>query len=371
MSALIKLLFIVIVASSVFAFGAIIGALIFSRPKRADNVDGDLLILAAHQDDCVIMAGEFAVHVAEQSGNVKVAYLTCGDSDRNSERAKVRREEALRAWGMIGVPKEDIFFLGLPAAKTVEGPCLITPADKEIACRTLRTLVNRLPERSTIFIPADGEAHVDHRLLRAISLAIIKELPPEKYDVYEAAEYNCYYSLFRGPGRALSYVLKCMPVFSRFSWLSHRTERAHFPSGPRPLSLPPNMDRLNKKIEMLRQFRSEGTELLVKYFGHPDRFRPIDRAQLLPSRDLYTWISGRYVGLSVVAVWLSILGSLFLTTLLGTWHLRQTVPVTLGVSLNACIVVAMFYFALRERRVVERRAMDMATGAGAALSLFL
>src|SRR5690554_2654057 len=73
------------------------------RARVWNEAPRDAVILAAHQDDCVIAAGEYAVEAVAAGRRIDVVYLTCGDAKPGSRRARTRRAEALSAWGSLGV----------------------------------------------------------------------------------------------------------------------------------------------------------------------------------------------------------------------------------------------------------------------------
>src|SRR5688572_12524631 len=120
MSLLVSSLLVVTISAGCFVCATLVVSYTFRRPKHVSDDGGDVLIIAAHQDDCVIMAGEYAVYKANMSARVHIAYLTCGDSTCASVRSRTRYDEALQAWHTVGVPPEQIHFIGCPAAPTVE-----------------------------------------------------------------------------------------------------------------------------------------------------------------------------------------------------------------------------------------------------------
>jgi len=89
-----------------------------------------LLILSPHPDDEVLIAGGLIQRVLKSGGQVKIVYLTPGDSsvgsvikiDRNLRLApgdfvalaNRRHDEALVATKVLGLNESDLFFLGFP-----------------------------------------------------------------------------------------------------------------------------------------------------------------------------------------------------------------------------------------------------------------
>jgi len=94
------------------------------------NSSTRLLILSPHPDDEVLIAGGLIQRVLKSGGQVKIVYLTPGDSsvgsvikiDRNLRLApgdfvalaNRRHDEALVATKVLGLNESDLFFLGFP-----------------------------------------------------------------------------------------------------------------------------------------------------------------------------------------------------------------------------------------------------------------
>jgi LmbE family N-acetylglucosaminyl deacetylase len=332
------LIWITLISGLFFALitlGAMAGGMILYRPGIFAEPPRDVLILAAHQDDCVIMAGEYAIIAKEAGRQVRVVYLTNGDSgnvDSSSERARIRNQEAAAAWGSIGVAA--IENLGLPAASIV-GPTKINGQQTAGAIEAIAQIIRAVPGGTAVFIPAAGETHPDHQLLREISLQALRSVQRSDLAMFEAPEYNPYVSLARMPLKALEYIAKGIPRVRR--WVCEvqlrRLPSAGFPSGTRPYVLPPDSDRLERKRRLLSQFESEGGERLVRLFGNPDLFRRIhDVDHALRERPRgYLPLGVQRVGISIVCALLCICSVTFLIAvllvraiaasgLLGSWH---------------------------------------------------
>lgn len=94
------------------------------------NSSTRLLILSPHPDDEVLIAGGLIQRVLKSGGQVKIVYLTPGDSSVGSvikidkslrlapgdfvALANRRHEEALAATKVLGLNESDLFFLGFP-----------------------------------------------------------------------------------------------------------------------------------------------------------------------------------------------------------------------------------------------------------------
>jgi len=342
-------------------------AIPFHRFRVFEGAIRDGLILAPHPDDCVILAGEYGLEARQAGRSVQIVYLTCGDRASDAARAERRRSEAIEAWGSAGVSAHCLHFLDLPQSN-VEGPMRYGPDDVATAVDRVAQAVESLPANSVVFLPADGESHVDHVTLRRIGLQALARVRREDIVVMEAPEYNTYYSLLRSPAKTILYVVQQIPVLGRLvAELDLGPGFAGFASGGPGYVLPPSVARLEKKKDMLRKFKSEDGELLVHYFGHPDRFRRVQDVEAALSRrpTLHLQIGGRHLAPSVVFLWAAILGGVFSATFaLADW-LSRAIP---GPPRVGWIIAALGFVALglaaRHREHFERFLIYLLSGIG-------
>jgi len=267
-------------ASLVMALGAMFIGAIAYRPRELGEEVSDVLILSAHQDDCVIMAGEYAIAAKEAGKNVKVVYLTNGDSvetQPDSTRAQKRNQEALAAWESQRVGAESIYFLGLPAAPVL-GPSKISEKQSQQAGERVGESIAALPQGAAVFIPGPGESHVDHQTLRHVALGQLQKAGRTDVRVFESVEYNPCLSLMRMPRKTLLYIASVVPVLGRWAIAARREQLApeEFPCGGPALVMPEKNGLLKRKRSLLSMFASENGELLVRIFGGRGRFRRID-----------------------------------------------------------------------------------------------
>lgn len=68
-----------------------------------------LLVIVPHQDDEVNTAGATIVGAIQEGLDVHVAYMTNGDWDYD---IPLRNHEAINACNVLGVPRDNIHFLG-------------------------------------------------------------------------------------------------------------------------------------------------------------------------------------------------------------------------------------------------------------------
>lgn len=133
------------------------------RVKRA-------LVIAPHPDDEVLGCGGVMARLADAGAEVHVAIVTKGMSPPfDPEVIERGRAEALEAHALLGVARTH--FLDLPAAALDALP------HAEIN-RTLGALVLRLAP-DTLFLPFNGDIHLDHQLVFASALVAARPNRPD------------------------------------------------------------------------------------------------------------------------------------------------------------------------------------------------
>jgi len=362
----LELLRFALIGAATTAFSATLVFLAGLSRRRASldpSAVRDALIVAAHPDDCVIVAGEYGVEAVRGGRSVRVAYVTCGDGEPGTPRAEVRRQEALRAWALAGVDTKQLDFFALPNSP-MAGPLASSAAGISGAAARLAELVRELPPDAAVFCPAAGETHVDHRLTRKLTIDAVAASGRSDLTLFEAAEYNDFYSLYSSPERAFAYVLGSLPGFGRFVPERLKRGRHGFASGPAGFGLVPNAERLEKKHAMLRAFASEDGELLVRLFGVPDLFRPIAPGSLAMPEQVrgYVTLAGRRLSWSTVALWLGLLGLVFgISGLAVEVVARRLDGARYAGFAGAALLAAL---ALRPRLSLERRLAVLSGAAG-------
>jgi hypothetical protein len=267
------------------------------RPRPDPEEAVDVLILAAHPDDCVILAGDYAIDAARAGRRVDIVYLTCGDVRPGTDLAERRKKEAFAAWALAGVPPERFTFLDLPQSD-VDAASAQRPEELAAAKARLEDLLKAAPAGAAVFFPAAEESHVDHRVLRRLALEALAEAGRSDLRPREAAEYNTVYSLVGGPGRAIGLLLDALPLLGRLRRSGPRPSDAGFAGpGPRPRRRPADAARDTLKARMLRCFASQGADKVVAYFGAPGAWREVDVRRALARREgagLLAWAGRRY-----------------------------------------------------------------------------
>ncbi len=350
---------------------AIVVAAVLRRPRVLSGEAKPALILAAHPDDCVILAGAYAIFARAAGERVQIAYLTCGAASATVPRAVIRRREALAVWQGLGMSPEDVSFFDLPE-HAVSAASSWTDADRDRARAWIGELLRQLPDGAVVFLPAAGEAHVDHRGLRRIALEAWGLSARGQLSFLEGPEYNDYLSVLQSPSKALAFSLMGIPGLSRLV-RGRRPSWTGFAEGGSYWTLPASEARLAQRRDLLRGFASEDGGLLVRLFGDFERYRPVPSPaaglSAEPPRG-YVSLGGRRRGVSAVlclivmaelASLLAALAARAVTVALGSGVLGR--GVIAGAA--ACAVV----LGLRRRVMLDSRVLYWALAVGAVLPL--
>ncbi len=275
----------------------------------------DVVIVAPHPDDCVILAGEYALQALAEGRCVTIVYVTLGDRAPDSDRVAVRRREATNAWSSVGVAPDRLVFLSAPQSD-VDGPSAWTPRDEHDVRAGLRRVLDRAPENAVVVVPASDESHVDHRASRDAALAVVASMSGRRFVVFESAEYNSVYDAVRNPAKALKWLLGNVPVVGR---LARRLSEppTGFAGGGETFALPPDSARRAKKRALIREFASEHNEALDALACKPEQFREVVvPAAGAPSSDstrrsAYVRVGSRSLHWNVLVLWAAVCLVLF------------------------------------------------------------
>jgi LmbE family N-acetylglucosaminyl deacetylase len=221
---------------------------------------GRLLILAPHEDDCVISAGGIGALNRRMGGATRVVYLAPDETPGMAER---RAAEARAAWQVVGVEGDDVLHLDLlPPLRQRDPHKLRRAADR------LRSIIDDF-RPTTIVMPMFEGGHVHHDMVAALMTVVVTGA--DRFDVFEAPEYSPYASLWYTPHRIVA-------LCSR--WLFGLVSYYGPPDGidGRPVCryrLAP--DDLAAKRRMLAAFVSQNAPSLVATRSYPDRLVAFDR----------------------------------------------------------------------------------------------
>jgi LmbE family N-acetylglucosaminyl deacetylase len=257
--------------------GAVLCCLVRDRPRQLRDAPRDVLICAAHSDDCVIIGAEYAWGSLKCGRDIRIVYLTCSGPHPDTPISHTRKMEALAAWATMSVPANHFTFINLPQSP-VRGPKSYSDADVRAAIEVVKSLVSELSNPAMI-IPAYGESHVDHNALRCVCLQAIRDVRRKDIVVYESPEYNVFLSLLHCPRRTIRTMARCVPLMTKF--IRPYLGPANYVSGPAGCTFQDSTSRLLNKITLLGYFSSQEPSLLVRYFGHKTRYRKLMRSDVV------------------------------------------------------------------------------------------
>jgi LmbE family N-acetylglucosaminyl deacetylase len=220
-----------------------------------------LLILAPHEDDCVISAGGVGALNARIGGATRIVYLAPDEASGMAER---RSAEARQAWRIAGVVGDDVRHLDLlPPLRRRD------PQKLRVAAGKLRAVIDEF-QPTVVVAPMFEGGHVHHDILANLLGTILTD--NDRFDVFEAPEYSPYASLWYTPHRVIA-------LSSR--WLFGLVSYYAPPDGidGRPVykyRLDPT--DLERKRRMLAAFESQNAPSLMATRSYPDRFVTFDRS---------------------------------------------------------------------------------------------
>jgi LmbE family N-acetylglucosaminyl deacetylase len=255
------------------------------------DTPGRLLIVAPHEDDCVISAGGIGARNGRLGGATRVVYLAADDEPGLREK---RKAEAHSAWREVGLGADDLRHLDLLPPLHQRDPVKL-----QAAAKVLRSVIDDF-RPTAIVMPMFEGGHIHHDMAAALVGGLVSER--DKFDVFEAPEYSPYVSLNNTPHRIIALCAR---------WLFGLVAYYGPPDGidGRPL-LKARLDPedLDCKRRMLAAFKSQNASSLVASRSYPDRLVRWDQTQrrrhpfdfqrsclrlVLAAR---RWIPGRAVG---------------------------------------------------------------------------
>ena len=355
-----------LIAGSIVLFaGFVVTCLFKSRTPHFNHVEGDILICAAHSDDCAVMGAEMAYGALKAKKEVRIVYLTCSAAAPDSLKARERRQEALAAWASIGVLEDRLTFIDLPQSD-VSGTSLHNDEQRALAAETVSGLLKDVPTNSFVLIPAAGESHPDHRTIRQMTLEAAKTLEEKDLRFVETPEYNGYLSAFHQPVTVLKEIILSVPLARRFIKPPKRI--ASFASGPAGFIYTDTPERLRTKFDLYDYFASQNPETLKKFFGECAKYRAVDPAAAL--QDKGPWrtfkLFGRKADFSVAAM-LALIAFVLVSIFrgVGVWMLQEWSALSLGVGIVTLAILAIGS-AIKNKRVFGVLVASMILGAGSA-----
>ena len=223
---------------------------------------GRLLILAPHEDDCVISAGGVGLRNRRLGGVTRIVYLA---RDEAPGRPETRAAEARAAWNFAGLGDSDLVFLDLlPPLRHRD------PQKLRAAAVTLRAIIDEF-EPTAVVVPMFEGGHVHHDMVAALVGSIIT--PADRFAFFEAPEYGPYVSLANTPHRVIALAAR---------WLFGLVAYYGPPDGVdgRPITkFRLDAGDLDGKRRMLAAFVSQNAPSLVATRAYPDRLVRWDRSR--------------------------------------------------------------------------------------------
>ncbi|MEJ2627402.1 MAG: PIG-L family deacetylase [bacterium] len=143
----------------------------------------DILIIAPHQDDCVAIAGGYAVQTVEKGGHVYILYIT----DGYEEDRVTRRQEAVKAWSTFSETSVTLDFLPY-----INNKSFLSREEIDKGIDEITNYIKRVnPE--TIFVPLYEGGHYQHDVINYMVSRALKNLAID-CTVYESPIYNFFMS---------------------------------------------------------------------------------------------------------------------------------------------------------------------------------
>ena len=218
------------------------------------DAPGRLLILAPHEDDCVICAGGLGLRNGHLGGATRVVYLA---RDETTALPARREAEARAAWSIAGLGEADLRFFDLmPPLESRD------PERLRKAAAVLRGIIDEF-KPTAVVMPAFEGGHVHHDMVAALIDRLVT--PADRFAVFEAPEYSPYVSLLNTPHRILALTAR---------WLFGLVAYNGPPDGidGRPiLKIRLAPQELVDKRRMLAAFVSQNAPSLVTTRSYPDR----------------------------------------------------------------------------------------------------
>lgn len=345
--------------------GLVLGAACLARgarPRVAQVAGPELLVLAAHPDDCAVVAGELAQVFLARGARVRLLYLTCGAESPTSDRARTRRGEAIAAWAALGVPADSITFLDFPHT---DAESVFTSQMRVQADANISVALRDAPPGAVVVVPAAGELHLDHRALRDAAIGAIRAASRSDLSVIEAPEYSPYLSIRHMPALAARFLLGALPGAGRLAGTAPDRGPGFF-SGDPGCVLTPDPLRLGRKCTLLRGFASENSgDVLVRLFGFPDRWRECDLGEPDGATRSFVAFDGRVVSPAILVCLASLgAGLMALGAAVGGMGARGLGGEPWASVTVAGLGAAIAALALRKRPSARRRGALLCLGTG-------
>ena len=218
------------------------------------DAPGRLLILAPHEDDCVISAGGLGLRNSRLGGVTRVVYLARDETPGLPER---RNAEARAAWSVAGLGEDDLRFFDLMPPLEHRDPEKLRKA-----AAVLRDIIDEFGPTALV-MPAFEGGHIHHDMVAALIDRLLT--PADRFAVFEAPEYSPYVSLVHTPHRIVALTARWLFGLVAYNGPPDGIDRRTI------LKLRLSPQELDDKRRMLAAFVSQNGPSLVATRSYPDR----------------------------------------------------------------------------------------------------
>jgi LmbE family N-acetylglucosaminyl deacetylase len=225
------------------------------RKNYIPAADGNILIVAPHQDDGVAMAGGHAIQTLQNGDDVTILFITDGYEDDKV----TRKQEALNAWALIGLDAKHLQFL-----KHHNYVGLLEKNEIDKCIEEIKECIERT-NPGTVFVPLYEGGNYQHDLTNYMVTRAIESLNCE-LKIFEAPIYNFFFSFMTTPEKIMSGAIRFIP-FMKYHYSAEpiRSEPLYY------LKMSPQQIKL--KQEMLSKFNTQNPHRLIERLGFEDRFQ--------------------------------------------------------------------------------------------------
>jgi LmbE family N-acetylglucosaminyl deacetylase len=224
------------------------------KPKKIELLKPqNILVFAAHQDDCVIQAGGAAIKNSKMGGKTTIVYLTVPS---DIKYALIRKREAQASWNVLNDKNINLIFLEFISDR-------VWSEDKKVAAEKKIIAIIEKTKPDVVYIPLNEGGHQEHDVLNSMILNVINRFPSIK--VIQSAEYNPYYIMKNTPTKVLWFLVKLLPFvpYKQYEYGLNPTNQ---------IKLLMSQDELQMKINMLLKFESQRDVIPVNQFGYEDLY---------------------------------------------------------------------------------------------------
>jgi len=217
----------------------------------------DILIIAPHQDDCVAIAGGYAVQTVEKGGHVYILYIT----DGYEEDRVTRRQEAVKAWSTFSETSVTLDFLPY-----INNKSFLSREEINKGIDDINKYIKRVnPE--TIFIPLYEGGHYQHDVTNYMVSRVLKNLETG-CTVYESPIYNFFMSFKTTPEKILSGLARFIPLVTYdYPPEPVRNDQVYY--------LEMTDSQLEKKKNIITEFKTQNPHKLRERWGFCDRYQKL------------------------------------------------------------------------------------------------